>query len=206
MNLLSAHQALKALAPAFSTKEASDLFGISVNHAATLLARLEKQKTIVRLTRGRWAYSSEVDILLLPSILTYPALSYVSLYTALYYHGLIEQIPSQVFAISTGKTKLFHTPLSTVSIHHMQSTLFAGYELHGKDSVLMASPEKALFDTLYLASTKARGFSHLTELEIPRTFQWVLLDAWVNDINNKGHRSSVVARLNRINDIKRHHR
>lgn len=199
MNLLSAYQKLKRLEPTFLTRDATTVLEVSTNHAAIILARLAKQNAIVHLARGRWAYSSSVDPLLLPNILTYPMMSYISLYSALYYHGIIDQIPSTIFAISNGKTKTFQTPLAKVSIHSINSYLFTGYESYGKNSILMATPEKALFDTLYLMPAKSNLFKRLTELDIPENFNFALFEKWLKFVKNK---SRCVIIENTLEEIK----
>lgn len=198
MNLLLAYQKLKILAPLFFTKEAAKVLNVSANHAAIILARLAKQNTIIHLARGRWAYSDSVDPLLLPTILVYPMMAYVSLYSALYYHGMIEQIPHIVFAISNGKTKSFETPLGKILIHHINPILFTGYDIDGKNSVLMATPEKALFDTLYFIPAKSNLFKRLTEIELPENFQFDLLREWINQVKNKTRKKTIENQLNRL--------
>lgn len=195
MNLLNAYQQLKKLGPTFLTKEAATLLSVSANYAAIILMRLANEHAIVHLARGRWAYDNSVDPLLLPNVLSYPMMSYISLYSALYYHGMIDQIPSVVFAISNGKTKIFHTPLGTVSLHKIKSELFTGYETYGNHSLLMATPEKALFDTLYLFPTKSHGFKSLTELDISHDFNPAAFEPWFNLINNKGRRALIESKL-----------
>lgn len=198
MNLLTAYQKLKVLAPTFLTKEAASVLNISSNHAAIILSRLSKQNTIVHLARGRWAYSDSVDPLLLPSILVHPMIAYVSLYSALYHHGMIEQIPHTIFAISTGKTKVFETPLGKISIHSINPVLFTGYDVYGKNSVLMAVPEKALFDTLYFMPAKSHLFKRLTEVELPENFRFTLFDHWLTRVRNKSRRELVENSLRQL--------
>lgn len=198
MNLLNAYQRLKKLEPTFLTKDAVCVLKISPNHTALILSRLEKQNTLVRLARGRWAYSNSVDPLLLPTILSYPMMSYISLYTALYYHGLIEQIPSVVFAVSNGKTKSFSTPLAKISIHSISSSLFTGYTTVEKNSLLIATPEKALFDTLYLMPAKSNLFKRLTELDIPEKFDFKLIEKWLMLIKNKSRKAAISTLLEKI--------
>jgi len=188
MKLLSAYQQLKKLAPTFLTREAAACLKISAMHATSVLKRLVEQNAIVRLARGRFAYSSDVDPLLLPNILSYPMLAYVSLYSALYYHGIIDQIPSTVYAISNGKTKAFETPLAKISIHSINPVLFSDYDHYGRSALLMATPEKALFDTLYLMPAKSNYFKKLTELDIPDDFNFSLFKKWIKLIKNKSRR------------------
>lgn len=191
MNLLVAYQKLKILSPTFFTKEAAMVLGVNHAYASIILSRLAKHQTIVPLTRARWAYSDAIDPLLLPTILAFPMKAYISLYSALYYRGLIDQIPSTVFAITNGKTKLFETPLGKISLHSINGLLFTGYEMIGKKGILMATAEKALFDTFYLAPTKSHIFSRLTELDIPKHFQFSYFSRWLKKIKNKSRRAMI---------------
>ena len=176
MNLLAAYKQLQPLAPTFLTREAASILGVSNNYAVKILSRLSEQRYIVHIARGRWAYSPTIDPLLLPNILVQPMLAYISLYSALYYRGMIDQIPSTVFAISNGKTKIFNTPLGKVSIHNISGTLFTGYEVYGNQGLLMATPEKALFDTLYLMPARSNVFKRLTEIDLSEDFDYTLFD------------------------------
>lgn len=198
MNLLTAYQQLKTLAPTFFTRDAAQLLGISDNHAAVILSRLAKQNTIVKLMRGCWAYSNSVDPLLLCDILNYPMLSYISLYTALYYHGMIEQIPDMIYVITIGKSKTVQTSLATFSMHHITGFLFDGYQVYGKSNVLMAIPEKALFDVLYLMPAKSHLFSRLTELEIPAHFRLSYFKKWLRYIENDGRKTMIKKQLAKL--------
>ena len=74
-------------------------------------------------------------------------------------------------AVTLARTRRIPTPLGTVSLHHMQPALFHGFEML-KDGAKVATPEKALFDLLYLAPARSRLFSSLPELEVPRSFRW----------------------------------
>lgn len=195
MNALTAYQQLKRLSPTFLTQEAASILNVTPNHAAVILMRLAKQNAIIHLARGKWAYADTVDPLLLPNILAQPMMAYVSLYSALYYHGIIEQIPDTTFAITNGSTKLFDTPLGRISLHSINPVLFTGYELYGKSSLLMATPEKALFDTFYLMPAKSNLFKRLTEIELPDGFQFDLFDEWLKHVKNKSRRTSIESRL-----------
>lgn len=198
MNLLEAYQKLKILSPLFVTKEAAMVLGVSHAYTSMILSRLAKQKTVIPLTRARWAYSDSVDPLLLPNILAHPMKAYISLYSALYYRGLIDQIPSTVFAITNGKTKLFETPLGTISLHSINGFLFTDYEMIGKEGLFMATAEKALFDTLYLAPAKSHIFTRLTELDIPEHFCFSSFSPWLKKIKNKSRRAMVEKALKLI--------
>lgn len=87
-----------------------------------------------------------MEPLALPEYLTNPFPSYVSLQSALYYHGMISQIPTIVFAVSISRTKKYETPLGVVSVHHVNPSFFFGFKSMGSRIAKMATPEKALID------------------------------------------------------------
>ncbi len=59
----------------------------------------------------------------------------------------------------------------------------------------MATPEKAVFDTLHLARARGRRFSHLTEIELPAGFRGDVLSDWAAKIGDRRVRSFVRARI-----------
>lgn len=191
MNLLVAYKRLQRLAPLFKTEEVAMELGVTKNNAAAILSRLAKHDMIIQLARGRWAYSESVDPLLIPSFLVEPMIAYASLYTALYYHDMIEQIPSTVYAIALCKTKQFNTLLGCFSIHSILPDLFTGYQLYGNNDVLMATPEKALFDTFYLTPAKSSLFKRLTEIELPQGFRFDVMEQWLQLVKNKSRRRMI---------------
>ena len=79
--------------------------------------------------------------------------SYISLHTALSYYGLIPESIVQVTSVSTLKTNSFESKTATYSYKSIKSDLFFGYNqqvFHKNYQILIASPEKALIDLLYL--------------------------------------------------------
>jgi len=171
MTLIDALASLAGMnAPVFETADAAARLSVSNAYASTMLARLATAGHVTRLRRGVWAFADRVDPLSLPSRLTAPLPSYVSLQTALYFHGMISQVPAVTYAVSLARSRRFYTPLGTVSIHHVQASFFFGYEPTGGQGALIASPEKALVDFLYLGPARSRLFRALPELELPRQF------------------------------------
>ena len=124
----------------------------------------------MHLARGLWVFKERLEPLALPQYLTNPFPSYVSLQSALYYHGLISQIPAITYAVSIARTKKYKTALGTISIHHVHPTFFFGFESIGKSAVKIATPEKALLDFFYLSPAKSKIFRSLPELEFPKKF------------------------------------
>jgi len=82
--------------------------------------------------------------------------SYVSLETALAFYGLIPEGAFNVFSVSTAKTRTVNVnlkPIKTKFVYkRIKKDLFWGYKLvkTGNVSFLIAEPEKALLDFLYL--------------------------------------------------------
>jgi hypothetical protein len=139
-----------------------------------------------------WAFKEKVEILALPEYLTKPFPSYVSLQSALYYHGMISQIPAITYAVSIGRTKKYKTPLGVVSIHHVNPHFFFGYKSIGKDIAKMASPEKALIDFFYLSPARSHLFKALPELELPQKFSTKKAYEIIDKIKSKRRKSLVI--------------
>ena len=78
--------------------------------------------------------------------------SYISLYTALAFYGLIPEAVAQITSVSSLKTAEFSNEFGDFSYKSVNSDLFFGYELKPLEgrSILFASPEKALIDLIYL--------------------------------------------------------
>src|SRR5205085_9052215 len=110
-----------------------------------MLARMARSGLITRLRSGLWLIDRDIDRYAIVEALTSPFPAYTSLQTALYRHGMIEQVPSVIYAVSLQRTRRVATSLGVYSIHHIAPELFDGF-----DERKLASPEKALFDFIYL--------------------------------------------------------
>ncbi|MGB7295870.1 MAG: hypothetical protein WBC70_09810, partial [Candidatus Aminicenantales bacterium] len=120
MRLVDVHaRILKMGVPVFQTSDAAAYLGIRNAHASKLMARLATSEHLTQLGRGLWGFKDRVNPFALPEYLTAPYPSYVSLQSALYYHGMISQIPSVIYAVSIARTHTYTTALGTVSVHHI---------------------------------------------------------------------------------------
>ncbi len=172
MRLTEAHARLLAMGqPVFTTVDAAACLGIDRGHASKVLARLSDAGHVLPLRHGLWGFGERITALALPQHLAAPFPCYISLQSALYYHGMISQIPSVTYAVSLARTRRFATPLGPVSIHHVAPSFFFGFEPVGDPVTTIAVPEKALLDVLYLSPAKTRLFRVLPELEFPRGFR-----------------------------------
>jgi predicted transcriptional regulator of viral defense system len=97
--------------------------------------------------------------LALSEYLAAPFPGYISMQSALYYHGMISQVPAITYSVSPARTHIFKTSLGTFSIHHINPSFFFGYEPVGKFGIKMATPEKALLDFLYYGTGKVKIIS-----------------------------------------------
>lgn len=199
MTLIGALSSLAAMeVPVFETGDAAVRLGLSNPHASTVLARLAAARQLVRLRRGIWAFPEHVDPLALPGRLTAPLPSYVSLQSALYFHGMISQVPAVTYAVSLARARQFETPLGVVSVHHVTPGFFFGYEETGRQGALMAVPEKALVDILYLAPARSMLFRALPEVELPRGFSARRARSMTARITSPRRRMMVARSLERV--------
>jgi predicted transcriptional regulator of viral defense system len=196
MKLIDVLANLKKLEePALRTADVMAHLKIKKDHASKLLSRLSLSGHIVRIKRGLWVFPKELDPLQLPEYLTAPFPSYISLQSALFYHGMISQIPTTTYSVSVARTQFFKTPLGTFSIHHVTPSFFFGYELVGKPGIKMATPEKALVDFLYMGPAKSKLFRSLPELDLPHKFSLRAARRMIRRIDFPRRRSLVEKRF-----------
>ncbi|HVX00596.1 MAG TPA: hypothetical protein VHA52_09215 [Candidatus Babeliaceae bacterium] len=171
MRLLSALKTLQNVGmPIMTTSDAAYALGLEREYASQVLRRLALEKHIVHLSWGLWVINLQINPLSIPDYLVAPFPSYVSLQTALYHHGMIDQISRIITVVSLARTRRIKTPLATISVHHVMPEFFFDYEFDPKTQVKMATPEKALLDFLYLKPAKSLWFKSLPEVEISPTF------------------------------------
>jgi predicted transcriptional regulator of viral defense system len=199
MNQIEALQRLGALAtPVVETRDVAALLQVSASNATTILRRLSSEGMIVHLSRGRWLVNRKIDRLALPELISAPCPAYISLQSALFHHGLIEQVPAVIYAVTPARPRRQRTPMGDISFHRMPPELFTGFELSSASDAKIATPEKALFDLLYLAPGRSRLFAKLPELAIPRRFQWQRLKEYSELVNSSGRRAYIATRIKTI--------
>lgn len=201
MKLVKAQVTLLSLKqPIIRTADAAVCLKVSYAHASQILGRLAKVGIIFSLARGLWALSNSIDPLTLPDYLTAPFPSYISLQTALYYHGMISQIPSVIYAVSLARTRCYQTPLGRVSIHHVNPDFFSDYYVAGDahSFIKMAMPEKALLDVFYLTPARSHLFKVLPELELPENFDVKKAYKIIRKIKSLKHKATVTRKFEEL--------
>ncbi len=94
--------------------------------------------------------------------------SYVSGQSALAYYGLIPDTVQVTLSVTAGRPEHLETPLGVFEFQHLQPRLLRGYRmltLGGDQHALVASPEKALLDLVYLQPGGDTG-EYLDELRL----------------------------------------
>ncbi len=79
--------------------------------------------------------------------------SYVSLQSALAYHGLIPEHVPVTTSVGPGGTRRWHNPIGRFEFRHLASALVHGYEhleVTAGQWAFVAGPEKALLDLVHL--------------------------------------------------------
>lgn len=126
------------------------------------ITSLLKSGEIIRVKKGIYVFGeyhrqTPVHLGLLANLIYGP--SYVSEEYALSWHGLIPERVDMVTNMTTGRKKIFNTPLGIFKYTYINSERFTvgidWQELDNKFHFLLASPEKALVDTI--ASTPEIG-------------------------------------------------
>ncbi|GAB4541740.1 MAG: hypothetical protein Fur002_10710 [Anaerolineales bacterium] len=147
----------------FTVKTLRDMLGKSVSQAAffSILARLTSQNILQKLERDKYRLvGGRAHDFCVANFLYEP--SYVSLEAALNFHGVLSQFPYEIASMTPRKpvTKIIGEKVFRYA--RIKKTLFWGYE--ALDGFLIAQPEKALLDLLYLSS-KGLALVHVDELD-----------------------------------------
>lgn len=198
-SILSAIKKLDKLV--FTTHEACLMSGKSSSAVVQSLNKLLKEGVVVKIYRGLWAWEasgalSPYDVIpyLFPK-----HRAYVSFISALHLYGIIEQIPQVMTLASTAHARVIHTKMGVFYIHHITPLFFAGFDWYkGSGSFLIAGPEKALIDSLYLSAHKKKRFGNFPELHFSKSFSFKKARAWVNKIPNPKTRLYVSKKLRDI--------
>ncbi len=94
--------------------------------------------------------------------------SYISREYALAYYGIIPEYVVEVTSVTPKRSRHFDTPIGRFSYLHVPSQFYqVGFNLikiNDKATALMASPEKALADLLYLRNVNIMTTNELLEL------------------------------------------
>lgn len=180
--------------PVFTTHELAAVSGKSLSGTTQALNFLEKEGIIFKIYRGVWSENTN------ERISPYTALQflfprqrvYVSFISALHIYGIIEQIPQVITAASLSHSKTINTKIAVFCVHRINPSFFDGFDWYkGVGSFLIAEPEKALVDCLYLSARRKKQFGHFPELYFPKSFSFKNVEGWIGKISNSNIRTYV---------------
>ena len=164
-------------------KQLSVLIGIPRSHAKVYAARLVSKKWAWKPRRGIIALTD--DEFVLSTQLVEP--SYISMHSALYLHGIIDQVPVLVECVTTKQS----LNLSRIGIRYrkINPMLFFGYSRLDRQNsyIYVAVPEKAVLDMVYfgyqppedieldltMLKNMMKSFSLLNSPRAKRVVRWV---------------------------------
>lgn len=139
---------IKTLKDILEVRKESSLFPV--------IKRLLQVGLLVKIERDKYLLKgAKVHDFALANFIYRP--SYISFESALNFYGILSQFPYEVTSVSSKKTveKTFESKVFVYN--HIKMDLFWGYQK--QDNFLIAFPEKALLDQLYLT---AKGYKNIS--------------------------------------------
>jgi predicted transcriptional regulator of viral defense system len=136
--------------PTFGVDTIANIIRADAGYARVYLHRLEKRGLVQKIQRN--VYTVQKDPLVVASRIVWP--SYISLWSALRYHNLTEQLPNEVSILTTAlqNGKKMSAMGTDIVFYHIKPQYFFGFSkvlIDGME-VFMAEPEKAILDTALL--------------------------------------------------------
>ena len=173
--------------PVFTSADVERATGATTVAVSKLLKRLDEEGTVHRVMRGLWAnprhtlFSPYVAVGYFAEVWQVP--TYVSTVSALHLHGILSQIPREIHVVTGDAHEPRDTPVGRFVFHSMSRDLLDGTQPGDKwGRFAVATPEKALFDAVYLGLRIGRRWQSLPELEIPKGFDWTRWDRWITRV------------------------
>ncbi len=146
----------KVRSPVFSRQDLRLLGGKVFGYQLSLW---QKQGYIIKIRNGLYAFADQAEAISPEEIagkLYSP--SYISLEKALSIYGFIPEIVYGITSVTPKTTRTFNNRFGSFTFRHLKPSLFFGYrEPKGKIKYLLAEPEKALLDFIYLNLNKIKN-------------------------------------------------
>jgi len=169
----------------FTTNDAIRIVGKPKNYVNLFLHRLYKKGLIARISKSRYALAGAGKLELAYALAEN---GYISTLSALFYYHLINQDPNSVDIVNTiaSKKKTLNGEFGSIQVRLVKlgpERLF-GYRrvLDNVSYFLMAEPEKAIVDTLYIHKSTYAG---LCGEAVKRGVNTPLLKAYAERMRSK---------------------
>ena len=161
----------------FTPLELQRVLNISAVAVRFLVHRYAKRSALLKLRNGLYCLSSHLPSEMAAANRLYEP-SYLSFEFALSYHHVIPEAAYLVTSATTRPTRSLSALGKTFHYHRLKKSAFTGYEplKIGAETVLMATPEKALVDTLYFVDLKKKTLNDRIDL---RTLDKKRLESYV---------------------------
>jgi len=147
--------------PIFNLKKIKEITGKSSGYAKLLVYRLKKKNLITKIEKNKLTINK--DPMIIASNMIWP--SYTSCWSALRYYNLTEQLPQDIFVITTKTRKKRIVKFNNVKIIFIKvkPKYFFGYrkERYNGFDIFIAEKEKALIDS---ALFKKISFSEICDI------------------------------------------
>lgn len=138
---------LKTLTDILEIKKESTVFSV--------IKKLLQAEVLIKLERNKYLLKGDkVNDFALANFLYQP--SYISFESALNFYGILSQFPYEISSATPKKTVGKNFQNKAFIYTHIKRDLFWGYDK--KEDFIIAFPEKALLDQLYLA---AKGYKKI---------------------------------------------
>ena len=173
--------------PVVTTSEVAKRLGLSLSAASHLLRSLEEEHAAQRIQRGRWLMQPENPRAAAP-YLALPHQAYLTGFWALAHHDMIDQVPRSTELATTARSRTVRLGDSVFELRHLEPRLFDGWSLEG--DLPIATPEKALFDTVYFRTSRGVRRVRLPEVELPDGFGADVVQHWLGEIVSARVRSA----------------
>ncbi len=176
------------------------------------ISELLKSKELVSIRRGLYITGSKMDLptpepFLIANHLRGP--SYVSLESALSYWNMIPERAYEISSVTIKNSKLYKTPVGRFSYQQLKTPYYSygikNIEFSPKQTMLVASPEKALCDKvvltpkIYLRSIKQTREFLMEDLrmdsEVLKTLDTKVMELWIKNAPKKSSLKMLIKTL-----------
>ncbi len=139
----------------FTVEDVAHIFSLNRESARVLCFRYRKRGIFIRLknnfyvTEAAWSRYGREEFFRIANFLQVP--SYISFLTALSYYGISTQVPRDYFeSASVKRSREFAAGGTVFAFRKIKREYYFGFAK--RDGFFIATPEKALLDSLYLDS------------------------------------------------------
>lgn len=184
-----------------NTRDVASVLNLSSDSVAKYLENLRQKNFVDKISRGKWVIKdSHLDPLQVAEFVISPKESYISLHSALFYHGMITQVPSRIYSVTIDRSRVLRCNLGVFSYHHCHPDFFVGFK-YIKPYLKLATPEKSLVDYFYFSPSKTRQFNRLPEIDLPKNFSWKKAYSYCEIIPSRRTKSLVYKKLREMEKI-----